>query len=294
MKFTLRQIEIYLEAAKDENFRKTADRLGISQPSISKHINLLEANAGARLFDRGRGSSARLSPRGKELLAEAKALMQRATKVDGSALGGETTKPLRIVAGEYLLDRHLRQIVRRMYALGNMPDLELASASNVEDLFAKVRSGEADCGFFTGSSRAEPDLRITVLNVVSVGLYASTDLARTLSASVEGMADAPFVLSSRGSTAETWQKAILGRAGISPARVSARAQYMEVMIDLVLNGSGIGLLFDEDAAPLVAEGRLVRFPFEIESGSRCLVTAAPFRPSAAAGKAIDFICSAMR
>jgi len=36
MTITFRQIEVFVEAAKDNNFRKTADRLGISQPSAGR------------------------------------------------------------------------------------------------------------------------------------------------------------------------------------------------------------------------------------------------------------------
>ena len=70
MSFTFRQLELFVEAAHDLNFSKTAERLGISQASISNQIRRLERWVGRELFQRNRGSPPRLSSEGLELLQQ--------------------------------------------------------------------------------------------------------------------------------------------------------------------------------------------------------------------------------
>ena len=41
-----------VELAKDRNVSQTAERLGITQPALSKHILALEKELGVKLFDR--------------------------------------------------------------------------------------------------------------------------------------------------------------------------------------------------------------------------------------------------
>lgn len=50
------QLRYFCEIARDQNMRKTADRLLISQPALSKSLRNLETELGVKLFDRtGRG-----------------------------------------------------------------------------------------------------------------------------------------------------------------------------------------------------------------------------------------------
>lgn len=52
----LLQLRYFCEIARDQNMRKTADRLLISQPALSKSLRNLETELGVKLFDRtGRG-----------------------------------------------------------------------------------------------------------------------------------------------------------------------------------------------------------------------------------------------
>jgi len=54
---TLRQLEVFLAIARARGYRRAAEALHTSQPALSQHIRELEAELGARLFDRlGRGS----------------------------------------------------------------------------------------------------------------------------------------------------------------------------------------------------------------------------------------------
>ncbi len=291
MAFTLRQIEIFVEAAKDENFRKTADRLGISQPSISKHIIALERSAGGRLFLRNRGANARISPLGEEMLADAKALLRTAGKVSDS--GQQEDKKgltLRIATGHYLLDNWLRPRLRGLLATEGLPSLEFIEADDRDDIRMLLRSDEADYGFYTGDPLEMPEFTTRILRSVHVGLYAAPALAASVKHVPQGVAALPFILSNKGTKAEAWQRSVLAAASIQPAKVPMRTQYMDVMFDLVNSGRGAGIFFDDDAEPFVKTGQLVRFPIDLEPGTRCMATVTKAQSDPKKDRAITMLC----
>ena len=59
-------LRLFLEMAKDESLTKTAERLNVSQPSLSQHLHQLEDVLGQRLMER-HGRGLRLTEAGKEL-----------------------------------------------------------------------------------------------------------------------------------------------------------------------------------------------------------------------------------
>ncbi|MBA4536275.1 LysR family transcriptional regulator [Bacillus aquiflavi] len=67
-------LHTFITAAKYENFRKTAEELFISQPSVTVHIKLLEEEIGCILFKRG-GRKVSLTEEGRKFLPHAKQLL---------------------------------------------------------------------------------------------------------------------------------------------------------------------------------------------------------------------------
>lgn len=291
MAFTLRQIEVFVEAAKDQNFRRTADRLNVSQPAISRHIRLLEQHAGGALFLRERGSRARLSPLGEQMLGEARAMLRSADKVSaGPGEHGVAETTVKIAAGTYLLDRWIRPNVARLFGAQEALNLEFVPAGNHEDLLRLVGTGEVDCAFYTGNSAALPGLNFHPLREASVGLYAAPALARTLVRVPQDFSNLPIVLSNKGTPPEAWQLETLRGASIEPLRIAARSQFMEVMIDLIVAGHAAGLLFDDDAASFVSQGSMVRLPVSLPAGIRFVVTRSDAKPNSRQDRVIQEIC----
>ncbi|MFT7372379.1 MAG: DNA-binding transcriptional LysR family regulator, partial [Oleiphilaceae bacterium] len=52
MKFTLRQIEVFLATANCENITQAAEQLSMSQSAASESLKTLESQFGIQLFDR--------------------------------------------------------------------------------------------------------------------------------------------------------------------------------------------------------------------------------------------------
>lgn len=120
MKPTIRQLEYFLAVADCESFRRAAERLGISQPTLTAQIASLEKNLGVRLFERSR-SGTRLAPLGRELIAPARRIMDElggfvdAADVMRNGPGGTYRLGITPTLGPYLLP-HLLPDLHRKYA----------------------------------------------------------------------------------------------------------------------------------------------------------------------------------
>lgn len=74
---SLKQLEYFLVLAETGNFRRTAEKCGISQPSLSVQLSGLEKRLGSMLVERKRGHAI-LTPAGREAEVRARAVLSAA------------------------------------------------------------------------------------------------------------------------------------------------------------------------------------------------------------------------
>jgi LysR family hydrogen peroxide-inducible transcriptional activator len=121
---TLRQLRGLLAVAEARNFRKAADNLGITQPSLSAQIQTLETTLGVTLVERNR-SGALLTPLGRDIAARARRILDETTALADLATSthDNLTTSLRLgvmpTVGAYLLPTAVGKL-HRAY-----PDLRL-------------------------------------------------------------------------------------------------------------------------------------------------------------------------
>ncbi|HUG73332.1 MAG TPA: LysR family transcriptional regulator, partial [Steroidobacteraceae bacterium] len=110
MSITFRQLEIFVAAAGDCNFRRTAERMGVSQPSISNQIRALEGHLGHTLFERRRGSPPTLSDEGRVFLGKARELVVGRHEMEQQSRHTRGPRAIRlaVTATPLLLDAYIR------------------------------------------------------------------------------------------------------------------------------------------------------------------------------------------
>jgi LysR family transcriptional regulator, hydrogen peroxide-inducible genes activator len=119
---TLRQIEAFLAVGELTNFRRAAEQLRISQPTLTHQIASLEAAVGVRLFERSRSGTVPtaagrdLIPNARRVVEELRALIERA---ESFSRGPSGTYRLGVTPtlGPYLLPHILPTLHRRYSAL---------------------------------------------------------------------------------------------------------------------------------------------------------------------------------
>jgi DNA-binding transcriptional LysR family regulator len=114
----LQRLESFLLAAENLSFSDTAKRLHLTQPTVSHHIKMLEAELGVELFDRS-GLKLRLTEAGRSLLPWARKLIVDSNGLMdmASALQDGVVGHLRIAcsttAGKYILPQLAARFCQR-------------------------------------------------------------------------------------------------------------------------------------------------------------------------------------
>jgi DNA-binding transcriptional LysR family regulator len=117
MKLDLRQLRYVLALDRHRNFARAAEDIGISQPALSRSIQVLEQAVGAKLFDRDRAGleptavGARLIELARPLVTQARVAEREIEQLLGLAGG-----LLRVGAGPYASEISIGKAVGRLAA----------------------------------------------------------------------------------------------------------------------------------------------------------------------------------
>jgi LysR family hydrogen peroxide-inducible transcriptional activator len=136
-------MEYFAAVARSGSFRRAAEQLGISQPTITAQVARMEQYLGITLFERGR-NGATLTPAGRQLLPQARTVLD---DIDafvasaGEAAGGAAIYRLGVKStlGPYLLPR----ILPSVHAVHEHLKLYVREESPIE-LEGKLENGELD------------------------------------------------------------------------------------------------------------------------------------------------------
>jgi len=257
---TLRRLEVFAEAAIDCNFRKTADRLGITQAGLSNHIHALEQELGYALFQRRRGSTPQLAPAGASLLNQVRATLETTRAfIPKPAARNEKVGPLHlnVCARNYLISR-LIPMLPEFFDANPGIDLEFHGVDQAGEIIARIADGRSQIGLFRGILPAvNPPLHVQSFGQSKSRIFAAPEIAQLVSRDGVALSDIPFVLPKDGSDLSIAVEWALARIQIRPTRVVARSQFPETLADWVLSGRGAGLLFASQMQAHVAAGRVV-------------------------------------
>jgi DNA-binding transcriptional LysR family regulator len=154
------KLQTFITIVQEGSFTRAAERLNLTQPTVSQQMALLERQIGATLFIR-RPRQLTLTEAGRALLDYAErilALSEEAVQ-SAQAAAGLAQRTLRLGVGHtlaiYLLPDLLRQLRQRQ------PDIEIRlQVGNTADLLLAVADRQVDLAL-VGSPARHPQLRIT-------------------------------------------------------------------------------------------------------------------------------------
>jgi LysR family transcriptional regulator, hydrogen peroxide-inducible genes activator len=121
---TIRQLRYFCSLAETRHFRRAAEAMGVSQPSLSLQIANLETLLGTALVERGRGPVT-LTPAGREVLALARRTLDDAQEIldVAAAMRGGLSGTIRLGVSPSLGPYFLPRIVGHLHQ--GFPELRL-------------------------------------------------------------------------------------------------------------------------------------------------------------------------
>lgn len=157
----LKQLRAFIHAAQTGSISKAAERLFLSQPSISLQIKALEEELGATLFER-RGPKIQITPAGKILLDLTLPLvegMDTLPEVFSAKLGEVDTGVLDIAAGEstilYILPRFVEEFSKkypkiqvRLHNVTGRDGMAMLKADEVDFAVGSMLEAVEDINYF--------------------------------------------------------------------------------------------------------------------------------------------------
>ena len=148
MKYSLRQIEIFLSIARHENISRAAKKLHMSQSAASAALQNLEQTYNVSLFNRV-GKKLVLNEVGKSLRKKAVLLANHALEFEQALQGQDNIGHLKIGAS-FTIGNHLAVPFLADY-LAAHPEAKVdISVGNSADIAAKVLNFEVDIGMIEG------------------------------------------------------------------------------------------------------------------------------------------------
>ncbi|WP_126174122.1 LysR family transcriptional regulator [Altericroceibacterium xinjiangense] len=253
---TARQLEIFVTVVKAGSMRRAADALGISQPSISRQLRALEKTVGGELFSRKRGEKARLSTLGTTLLHDARETLQHHDRFTRKNGHDATEHPV-VFVRSFLLGQIKRQLPM-LHERGLPRDVRFTVVDDSQDMAALVEAENGSLGVLRTDFLPTNDRIVgTLIRSETGSLYAAPGLAELINgeADIEKLG---ILVPAQQPGLEAYTSRLLARAGIGPEAIRPGSQFIELLLEDVLQGKGAAVFFDETVDDLVAQGRLVR------------------------------------
>lgn len=256
MKFTLRQLEVFLATARLENISRAAEALAMSQSAASDSLRELENQFDLQLFDRV-GKRLQLNASGRELLPQAEELLTRAQELEQALSHHEDSGTIKVGATLSIgnsLGVPLIGMFRKRFP-NNRVDLRIA---NTEHISHMVAGFELDVGLIEGEIN-NPALEITEWREDELVIFCSPQhplAQRNKVLRNEDLSQARWVLREPGSgTRQTFDRAMHDL--LPSLHIELELQQTEAIMQAVQAGMGLGCLSRLSVEPAFARGELV-------------------------------------
>jgi DNA-binding transcriptional LysR family regulator len=240
MKFTLRQMQVFLAVANHENVSRAANELAMSQSACSTSLKELEHRFEIALFDRI-GKRLQLNERGALLRPQAAALVSRAEELENSLADpsdiGELKVGATLTIGNYLAIGIIAGFMQEH------PSAKVnLTVENTTAIASRVRNFELDIGLIEGELQA-PDLQVSYWREDELALFCAPEhpLAGRSELTEEDILAAQWIVREQGSgTRQAFDRAMGGI--LSALQLRLELQHTEGIKRAVEAGLGVGCL----------------------------------------------------
>ncbi len=273
MKFTLRQLEIFLAVARHQNISRAAKSLHMSQSAASESLLNLENQYEMQLFERG-GRRLSLTPIGHTVRKEAENLLAHCQRFDNTMRSHREVGHIKVGAS-FTIGNHLATRYLAGY-LAEYPGAEVElDIANTPEVVAKVLNYEVDIGMIEGDIQHR-DLELIPWREDELVTFcaANHSLASKQYLTTKDIKAASWILREPDSGArQTFDRAMTGL--LPQLRVHLEFRHNEAIKNAVESGLGIGCLSHIVLQKNFANGDLVPLQLPHRDMSRTFYFALP-------------------
>ncbi|MEM1113150.1 MAG: LysR substrate-binding domain-containing protein [Pseudomonadota bacterium] len=255
MRYSLRQLEVFLATARFENVSRAADALAMSQSAASSALKELESQFDVLLFDRV-GKRLKLSELGSQLRPAAENLLAQAQAFEQGLSGQEAAGDLRVGAtltiGNYLAVAMIAEFRQQSPGV----DISL-TVENTAAIAEAVAGFELDVGLVEGEFH-HPELETLHWREDELQVFCAPEhpLASGGPIGDDALLAQRWIVRESGSgTRQTFERAMHGI--LTDLDVSLELQHTEAIKRAVEAGLGVGCLSQIALKDAFGRGSLV-------------------------------------
>ena len=267
----LRSIQYFVQVADEGSITRTADKIGIAQPALTRHIKQLEAELGTQLLMRlPRG--VRLTTSGRDFLDHARAIMLEVARASEHVRSKAQAPRGRVVMGTSptLAPLLLPRCIAR--ARQQCPTVTLKVVEGFSpQLLDALLTGRLDLAVMTNPPRTSA-LKLTPLCSEPLVVISPPGARGTRQAfSLAELSGTAFILTVGLRTLVEQQLVAFG-VGI---KVEAEVDSVEAIRRLLVSGVGMTIMPVSAFHDELRAGKLVAYPIEDANLHRILILARP-------------------
>jgi DNA-binding transcriptional LysR family regulator len=240
MKFSLRQLEIFVAISKTESVSRAAEAIALSQSATSTALSELERQFNLQLFDRV-GKSLSINETGLQLLPRAVDLLDRAKEIEallqGHAGFGYMKIGATLTVGNYLTTLLVAKFLQEH------PESRIQlQVHNTSTIVQQIVNHELDLGLIEGDTN-HPEIEVQQWIADELVVFSAPDhpLVKESHISLEQLLQEPWILREKGSgTRETFDRAFNNNH--SKLNIRLELEHTEAIKRVVESGLGIGCI----------------------------------------------------
>ena len=252
---TLRHFQIFISVCDEQGMTQAAQKLHISQPSISQAVKELEEHYQVRLFER-LGKKLFLTPAGQELLHYARHIISLSAQTEKTLRSFSLAAPIRLGATLSIGESIFIDIITRLKKA--MPEQEVYShVHNTAALEDALLRDELDAALVEGSITSAyltqiPFLEDELIFIISPALLPPEGFTR------EQLTELPFILREKGSGTRNLFEHVMNQHHLQ-CHVAGSYNNTESIRQAVAAGLGISAISSRLVAKELQEGKLASF-----------------------------------
>ena len=207
MKYSLRQLEIFVAISRTESVSRASEALSLSQSATSTALSELERQFDLQLFDRV-GKSLRINETGQQLLPRAVELLDRAKEIENLLQGHAGFGHMRIGA-TLTVGNYLATILVARFLQEHPESRIQLKVHNTSTIVQQIANHELDLGLIEGDCN-HPDIEVQPWIADELVVFSAPDhpLASQRKVSLERLLQVDWILREKGSgTRETFDRA---------------------------------------------------------------------------------------
>lgn len=259
MRYSFRQLEVFLAAAHFQNITKAAESLAMSQSAASSALKELESQFDIQLFDRV-GKRLQLNELGRLYRPKVESLLAQAGELE-QAFAKHTEVGALKVGATLTIGNYLAVGIMAQYMKSETEPRVALEVANTRTIAQRVIDFELDIGLIEGELQS-PELEVIPWLADDLVVFCAPDhpLASKSTLTDEDLKSATWIMREPGSgTRQTVER---GMHGILPdMKILLELEHTEAIKRAVETGLGIGCLSRVCLADAFRRGNLV--PLEV-------------------------------